>query len=55
MTEKVGLVCFGEDTRVISRCSTNFSMLRQEISKLIEIYVIIGNNFEKWYIHDNYL
>lgn len=34
MTEKVGLVCFGEDTRVISRCSTNFSMLRQEIKKL---------------------
>lgn len=33
-TEKVGLVCFGEDTRVISRCCTNFSMLKQEISKL---------------------
>lgn len=32
-TEKVGVVCFGGDTRVISRCCLNYYMLRQEISK----------------------
>ncbi|XP_062581234.1 uncharacterized protein LOC134243034 isoform X2 [Saccostrea cucullata] len=34
VSEKVGLVCFGAETKVISRCCLDYPRLKQEISKL---------------------